>query len=108
MGWVLRLIDTDASSPASCIDVMEIGLTGDIAGVEDLGPTLSKGQAAFGARAAGGRCQAGPMSRGGSAELFFLSRSMPHKGLAVPSDCDCVRCGHAAAPAVLLHWLWSC
>jgi hypothetical protein len=48
MGWVLRLIDTDASTPASWIDVMEISLTGDIADVENLGLTLHEGKQLLG------------------------------------------------------------
>ncbi len=48
MGWVLRLIDTDASTLASWIDVMEISLTGDIADLEDLGLTLPEGKQLLG------------------------------------------------------------
>jgi hypothetical protein len=40
----LRLIDTDASAPASWIDVMEITVTGDIIDVENLGLLLSRGK----------------------------------------------------------------
>jgi hypothetical protein len=48
MGWVLRLIDTDSSTPAGRTGMMEIGFTGGVVGAGSLGPTLSEGKQLWG------------------------------------------------------------